>query len=152
MKKTALQIEKEIAAKKAEALELERELEAAKQAEIGEMKEKREKGIRDAWGKVTQEMVKAGMAEAPKSKTDKGQKIAESRLNRTCYELLGEVLGMKPAQDKPKNKTLNDDQKAKIEEWVKEGLSVAEMNRKIYTNPSQTSYQRVSKYVKKLKG
>lgn len=64
---------------------------------------------------------------------------------------MGQILGLSPVEeDKPKNKKLNDTQKAKIEEWVKEGLSVSEMNRKIYTNPDATTYQRVIKYVKKL--
>ena len=152
---TVSQIENELA-KLEEELEAKRQiLEEQKQAEMLEMKAKREKGIRDAWEKVTQELVGAGLITAPdfdNIATESGKKRSETTFNKKCFEQLGEVLGiLDKAQDSgPKNKKLNDSQKANIEVWLKEGLTVADMNKKLTTNPSSASYQRINNYVKKL--
>jgi hypothetical protein len=152
---TVSQIENELA-KLEQELEAKRQiLEEQKQAEVLEIKAKREKGIKDAWEKVTQELVKANLITPPafdNITTESGKKRSETTFHKKCFEQLGEILGIidrAPASG-VKNKRLNDSQKAKIEDWLKEGMSVADMNKKLTTNPTSASYQRINNYVKKL--
>jgi hypothetical protein len=158
-KKTTAQIEKELADLKTKIAEKEKALEEQKLAEIAELKAQKEKGIRDAWDTLCSEFVKAGQAAAPdldNIESERGKKMAVTKYNKKCYELLGEVLGLVQNTDTgdtthKTRKGLNADQKAKIEQWVKDGVKVAEMNKKCYTNPTPTTYQRINNYVKKLK-
>ena len=154
---TVSQIEQELAKLEQELAAKRQILEEQKQAEIAELKAQREAGIRAAWSEVTQEFVKAGMVTKPDYNamdSERGQKMAETKFNKKCFELLGEVLGIiepaSTAREGRKNKRLNDDQKAKIEGWLKEGMTVGEMNKRLFTAPDQASYQRVNTYVKKL--
>lgn len=154
---TVSQIEQELAKLEQELAAKRQILEEQKQAEIAELKAQREAGIRAAWSEVTQEFVKAELATPPDydgMDSERGQKMAETKFNKKCFELLGEVLGIiepaSTAREGRKNKRLNDDQKAKIKEWLKVGMTVGEMNKKLTTNPDQASYQRVNTYVKKI--
>jgi hypothetical protein len=156
---TVAQIESELLKLKQELEKKQQALEAQKQNEIAALKAKREKGIRTAWEQLTKELVKAQLVAQPDSKkmaTESGKKRSETTFNKKCLELLSEVLGLSQAEGgapagSKQRKRLNEDQKAKIEEWVKEGLTVAVINKKMYSNPTNATYQRVNNYVKKLK-
>ena len=154
-KQSVPQIENELVKLEQELQAKRKILEEQKQADLLEIKAKREKGIKDAWGKLTQELVKANLITPPvldKKATEAGKKRSETTFNKKCFELVGQILGILEDTSVPskKNKRLNDSQKAKIEEWVKKGMTVADMNKKLTTNPNSASYQRVNNYVKKL--
>jgi hypothetical protein len=159
---TTVQIEQELEDLKLQLALKEKALEAQKQAEMAELKARREQGIRDAWDQLTQELVKAHLITAPDYEniaTERGQKMAETKFNKRSIEIASEVLGLiAPTTTADtntttgrKNKKLSDDQKTKIEAWVNEGLTVAQMNKQLTTAPSPASYQRINNFVKKIK-
>jgi hypothetical protein len=161
-KQTTGQIEQELEDLKIQLALKEKALEAQKQAEMAELKAIREQGIRHAWDQLTQELVKAHMITPPDNEnigTERGRKMAETKFNKRAIEIASEVLGLitqtatadADATTRRKNKKLSDNQKAKIEEWANEGLTVAQMNKKLTTDPTPASYQRINNFVKKIK-
>ena len=159
---TTVQIEQELEDLKIQLALKEQALEAQKQAEMAELKAKREQGIRNAWDLLTLELVKADMINRPdyeNIETERGQKMAETKFNKRSIEITSSVLGLSAptatadsdATTGRKNKKLSDEQKIKIEEWVNEGLTVAQMNKKLTTDPTPASYQRINNFAKKLK-
>ena len=157
-----MQIEKELEDLRIQLANKEKALEAQKQAEMAERKAQREQGIRDAWYQLTEELVKADLVTRPdyeQLETERGQKMAETKFNKRSIEVTSKILGLiapsvassEVTATGRKNKRLSDEQKAKIEGWVQEGLTVAQMNKKLTTAPSTASYQRINNFVKKIK-
>ena len=160
--KTTEELEQELADLRIQLEQKQQAIEAQKQAEIAQQQAEREQGIRDAWQQLTSALVEADMI-APAGyehiETERGRKIAETKFNKRSVEIISEILGVVPATagrdlettNGRKNKRLSDEQKSKIEEWFQAGLTVAQMNKQLTTNPTPASYQRIHNFVKKLK-